>query len=153
MGTTIHFEGQLHSNLAFSLLMDRAAEYAAEYRLQFYPFQDKNSSLLRIRNDRMFEYRGRTKGIIIDPGANGEVMVLEFDETLFAQQSCKTQYGGIEAHLNVVNLLRLLHPCFNYLNVLDETGFWETKDEEKLRMVFEKERARTKKMMMKYGEK
>ncbi len=150
MGTTIHFEGQLHSNLAYSMLMDCANQFAVENRLQFYPFQDKDSSLLRIRNDRMFEYRGRTKGIIIDPGANCEVMVLEFDETLFAQYSCRTQYGGMEAHLNVINLLRCIQPYFNYLNVLDESGFWETKDVERLRRVMENERVRTKKMMMKY---
>ena len=100
----------------------------------------------------MFEYQGRTKGIIIDPGSNCEVLVFEFDETLFVQQSCKTQYAGMEAHIHVINLLRNLYLQFSYLNVMDETGYWQHLDKTRLQQKFEQEHWRTRNMMLKYGE-
>ncbi|MFK7935715.1 MAG: hypothetical protein AB8G22_19530 [Saprospiraceae bacterium] len=48
----------------------------------------------------------------------------------------KTQYAGAETHIALVKLLRYLEKkYFQYLRVTDEGKYWETSDENKLRLL------------------
>lgn len=55
--------------------------------------------------------------------------VFFFDETLTLQTFCKTQFGGIEAHIEVIEFLHTIEEFFLDFWVIDEGDYWTTNDE------------------------
>jgi len=68
------------------------------------------------------------KGIVLYPSEDCEPVRLEFDRDLYVQEYTKTQFAGVDMHLKVVELLRVLKPFFRALRVQDEGEYWETGD-------------------------
>lgn len=62
----------------------------------------------------------------------------EFEGAESAWCSVKTQYGPLEAHVGIVELLRRLrHSYIPDLEVVDEGAYWETEDMQRLRSALE----------------
>jgi hypothetical protein len=132
MGVTIHFEGKLKGGAEYSSLLDIVRNFAA---LQGWPVEDLSESersLQRVRDEQDCDYVGITKGLIVYPHAECEPLILEFDESFYIQEYCKTQFAGPQVHMAIVRLLRSLHSSFEVLNVEDEGEYWDSGDEETL---------------------
>jgi hypothetical protein len=84
--------------------------------------------LKRVRDEEECEYSGPVKGLEIEPHENSEHFRLEFDRDLYIQEYCKTQFAPVEVHLQIVELLNLLKPLFENLQVCDEGEYFETGD-------------------------
>ena len=132
MGVTIHWQGTLLGNEAYSALVRSARSFAVE---RGWPIQEIDSAdkvLARVINEESVDYEGPTYGIVLWPHPECEPVRLEFDRDLFTQEFCKTQFAGADVHIQVVNLLRLLTPYFDTLEVTDEGEYWETGSREAL---------------------
>jgi hypothetical protein len=128
MGVTIHFEGILRDEAAYSALLGQVREFSARQHWSVAELLEARRPLSRVRNEEAWDYVGLTRGIIVHPHDNSEPLRFEFDEKLYIQEYCKTQFAGPEIHMAIVNLLRLLQPLFEALNVEDEGEYWDTSD-------------------------
>ncbi|MFL5739626.1 MAG: hypothetical protein ACJ75B_05375 [Flavisolibacter sp.] len=128
MSVIIHYEGQLHSHLAFSKMLDILQAFTIKNRMDYFEFENRCNSMLRSRKGKLFEYTGPTKGIIIYPGFCCEMLLLEFDQTFFVEGGCETQYADISIHIRIIELLQQIESYFSYLLVQDEGEYWEKKD-------------------------
>jgi hypothetical protein len=81
-----------------------------------------------VRDEEDWDYIGLTKGIVVHPHDNAEPLRFEFDDNLYIQEYCKTQFAGPSVHISVVELLRLLERLFEALPVEDEGEYWHTSD-------------------------
>ena len=74
------------------------------------------------------ELRGADKGIKIQPDENSDTLWLEFDKNNYIQEYCKTQFAGIDVHVQIISLLKEIQPHFTELQVTDESEYWETEN-------------------------
>lgn len=130
MGVTINFKGQLSSKNDYDKIIKVAQEYADNHKMPYSYFEEKNKLLLRVKDEKDWDYQGLTRGIRIQPHINSDPLNLEFDKDFIIQEYCKTQFSGIETHINVIEILRLIEPYFDWLDVNDEGEFWETNNPE-----------------------
>lgn len=128
MGVTIHFEGQLLNEGAFSALIDAASTFAKENGWGKELFELPNVTLLRVRDEADWDYVGPVKGIQVFPHDDCDPIRLEFDRDLYIQEYTKTQFAGSNIHLKVLDLLALLQPFFSTFRINDEGEYWETKN-------------------------
>jgi len=129
MGVTIHFEGRLREPQHYETLVGAALDFAREHNWSWEEIEETNRQLRRVIDERDVDYSGLTKGIVLQPHPDSEPLRFEFDESLFMQEYCKTQFAGPATHIQVVGLLRRLMPLFEALNVYDECEYWETSDQ------------------------
>ena len=128
MGVTIQFEGQLSSHKEFHKVVETTKRIAEAHGLEYFLFQEENKLLQRVKDEQDWHYEGPTKGIQIQPNENSDPLVLEFDENLYLQEYCKTQFADISVHILIIDLLRQIQPFFTALKVEDEGEYWETSD-------------------------
>lgn len=138
MGVTLHFEGELKSELALMALIQAAKALAIEFNWPFTEINENEAKLTRIyRNDEVnedsdaeeeLEYIGPTRGIELRPVHSCEQFRLEFDEDLVVQEYTKTQFAPIEVHIILVDFLKENVQLFEYLHVFDEGEYFETGD-------------------------
>jgi hypothetical protein len=128
MGVTIHFEGQLTCDDNYNKLIEVAKVFAEENDFQYFLFQEKNKLLQRVRDEKDWDYLGSTKGIQLQPDENCDPLILEFDETLYLQEYCKTQFTDISVHILIIDLLRQIQHFFKSITIEDEGEYWETSD-------------------------
>jgi len=128
MGVTIHFEGKLKSQDSYLYVIDIAKQFAISNDLEFTIFEEGNKLLQRVKNEEDCDYQGPTKGIVIEIATNCDPLNLEFDEALYIQEYCKTQFTRTDNHIIIINLLRTIEPYFNALKIHDEGEYWETED-------------------------
>jgi hypothetical protein len=128
MGVTIHFEGALSSEESYDSVMAIATKMAEENGWEHAWIQEENKLLSRVKDEADWDYEGPVKGVQIQPDANTDPLILEFDENLYVQEYCKTQFADIEVHIRVVELLRQIEPYFVNLSVIDEGEYWESSD-------------------------
>ena len=133
MGLTIHIEGQLKSEKDFNELMVLATNYAFNKGFRYNLFIEKENILCKIKNGKLIDGNYLVKCIVINPGDGCESLIMEFDEELHFQTSCKTQFADPEIHMELVGFLRKIEPFFEFFTVQDEGEFWETGDAEILR--------------------
>ena len=127
MGVTIHFDGHLLGEDAFRAVVSTATAFADSRGWLTEPINSEQVTLLRVRdNEEQWDYSGPVKGLVLYPGEDCDPVRLEFDRDLYVQQYTKTQFAGIETHLEVVELLTALKPFFGDLRVEDEGEYWET---------------------------
>jgi hypothetical protein len=132
MGVTVHWQGSLLGNEAYSALVSRARLFAVERGWPIQEIDPTDKVLARVIDELPVDYEGPTHGIVLWPHPDCEPVVLEFDRDLFTQEYCKTQFAGADVHIEIVNLLRLLTPYFVSLRVTDEGEYWETGSREVL---------------------
>jgi len=130
MGVTIHFEGQLLDEGAFRTLIDTAVTFAEERNWRKESISSEMSTLLRVRDEQDCDYHGPVKGIAIYPSEDCDPVRLEFDTNFYVQEYVKTQFAGVETHLQVLDLLHILEPLFRELKIEDEGEYWKTGDKQ-----------------------
>jgi hypothetical protein len=132
MGITIHFEGQLADDAAYKNLLETADRFASERGWPIEYFSVPSAKLSRVRNEQDWDYEGPTKGVQMRPHPSCEPLRLEFDQDLYIQEFCKTQFAPSETHEAIVELIDLLAPRFANLEVVDESDYFETRDRDRL---------------------
>jgi len=65
-------------------------------------------------------------GIIIRPNTQSEPLYLIFTESNQVKNFIKTQFGGKETHIDIINLFRKIQPLFLNLSIEDEGEYWTT---------------------------
>jgi len=128
LGVTIHFEGRLFNDGAFSALIDAVSAFAKENGWRSELLESPNATLLRVRDETDWDYVGPVKGIQVFPHDDCDPIRLEFDQDLYVQEYTKTQFAGPNIHLKVLDLLALVRPFFSTFSINDEGEYWETKD-------------------------
>lgn len=128
MGVTIHFEGQLSSLKELDKIIQSAKRFAESNGLEYFLFQEEKKLLQRVKDEQDWDYEGPTKGIQIQPDVSSDPLIFEFDENLYLQEYCKTQFADISVHILIIDLLRQIQPFFATLIVEDEGEYWETSD-------------------------
>ena len=137
MGVTIHFYGRLNNKESLDEVISIASEFAAEKGCEVFNLDSEKKQLFRVKDGKQSEYEGPVRGIQFHADENCDPFVLEFDDNLYIQQFCKTQFAGISTHVEMIQLLRDIEPCFETLVVLDEGDFWMTSDISTLEQRFE----------------
>src|SRR5437867_1784153 len=129
MGVTIHFKGQLRDEGAYLRLVSAATSFATERCWLNEPIESDETTLLRVTDDEQnWNYCGPVKGIVLYPHEDCDPVRLEFDNDLYVQEYTKTQFAGVQTHLQVLELLRVITPFFHSLRVDDEGEYWKTAD-------------------------
>ena len=137
MGVTIHFSGRLKKSEDLETVISLGREFAMRKHCEVTRLDSEKKLLIRFKDGEECDYEGPVRGIQFHPDENCEPFVLEFDNDLFIQERCKTQFAGISTHVEVIQLLRNIEPYFESLVVVDEGGFWETTDIAVLEQKFE----------------
>ena len=138
MGVTINFQGKLKSKENFDEILKISRKFAEENEMPFSIFEEKDKLLLRVKNEKEWDYKGLTRGIRIQPHIYSDPLNLEFDKDYIIQEYCKTQYADIETHVKIIEFLREIKLHFEWLNVDDEGEYWETSNTEILQKHIEK---------------
>jgi hypothetical protein len=122
MGVTIHFAGQLRDEAGLAGVEQAAREFASSrgWRVETIDFAVNSPE----------DYTG----ISIFPDPLCEPVHLVFDQNLRVDEYTKTQFAGPTVHIQLIELLRLVQPWFSDLEVSDEGEYWETSNEEQLRL-------------------
>ena len=128
MGVTIHFEGQLFSSENYDKLICIAKNFAEQNHWEYFEFQEDFKLLERVKDEEEWNYEGSTKGLLLQPDLTSDPLILEFDNDLYLQEFCKTQFAGSSIHILIINLLRQIQSYFDNLIVHDEGEYWETSD-------------------------
>jgi hypothetical protein len=128
MGVTIHFEGRLRDAAAYDRVLGEATGFALQHGWMADPIEEAEVTLLRVRDEKDWDYTGPTRGVELRPHDDCDPLRLEFDRDLYVQEFVKTQFAPVEIHLLVVDFLRLVAPEFEVLSVEDEGEYWETSD-------------------------
>ncbi len=105
-----------------------AKKFCDERAWMSQPINEAHVTLKRVRDEKDVDYAGPVKGIEIQPHEDSEPLRLEFDRDLYVQDFTKTQFAPIEIHVQVVELLHLLIPQFESIEVTDEGEYFETGD-------------------------
>ena len=137
MGVTIHFFGRLKNSESLEKVISVAREFAEGKGCEVINLDSEMKLLIRVTDGRAGDYEGPVRGIQFTPDENCDPFVLEFHKDLYIQQFCKTQFAGISTHVEVIQLLRKIEPCFETLVVVDEGEFWETSNISTLEQKFE----------------
>jgi hypothetical protein len=132
MGITIHYEGSLRSPLLVEELINTATRYAEEHQWSHRRIDGEATDLLRIIDNKEFYYSGPVLGVELRPHTDAEPLKFEFDDEMFLQDYCKTQFAGAETHIAVIELLDQIEPYFLELRVEDEGEYWCSRDEARL---------------------
>jgi hypothetical protein len=126
MGVTIHFEGRLKSDQAFSSLLLHIEEIGRAETLLTERFENPQAKLGRGGEERSVDYVGPTKGILLYLHEDCEPLRLEFDRELYVQEWVKTQFAGVDTHIRLIQMLREIEGFFQTLVVNDEGEYWES---------------------------
>ncbi len=137
MGVTIHFEGKLKSESSYDQILVMAKEYANSLNSEIIILDSPNKILKRVRNNKIWDYEGSVKGIQLQPNANSDPLVMQFDKNLYLQDFCKTQFAGIDTHISIIQFLRNIDFLFESLTIIDEGKYFETKSIEILNSKFD----------------
>jgi len=132
MGITIHFEGCLKESNSYDRCLEILKKFIKENSWDYIEIPEKIRTLSRVKNEEDWDYRGKTKGIEIQPHPNTDPLRFEIDEDLYLQEYCKTQFAPIEVHIEIIALLKKLENEFENLSVVDEGEYFETKNIDRL---------------------
>lgn len=119
MSITIHFGGQIASVKALDDLLAFVKYYAT----------DKNWYFSELKEDCQDQLQPWENGIILQSHPEVESICIFFDEALTLETFCKTQFGGVEAHIEVIDFLHAIEDFFLHFWVIDEGDYWTTNDE------------------------
>ncbi|MEK6702965.1 MAG: hypothetical protein AABZ53_11930 [Planctomycetota bacterium] len=141
MGITIHYSGRARSVEAVGDVFGAAQVYAAAREWMFAIIDDPFGEAADCDSTpELFEAPEREvpiRAMVIRPHAMCEAIRLEFDRLHRMEQAfTKTQFAPFEVHAAVVGLLRAIEPYLESLEVMDESGLWETGDEARARARF-----------------
>lgn len=130
MGVTIHYEGGLLDEAAYERFLETAETFAAKRRWPSRKIEEAEARLIREGEEGPIEYVGPSRGVEFLPHSGADPLRFEFDQNLFMQEFCKTQFAGAATHVEIIDLLRALSAHCDRFGVSDEGEFWETGDVE-----------------------
>ncbi|KIA89348.1 hypothetical protein [Kaistella jeonii] len=119
MSITIHFGGQLASLKDLDALLSMVTYYAEEHDC---PFSES-------KEDDQTKLEPWEKGISLHSNTGVESINIYFDDSLTLGTFCKTQFGGVEAHIEVIEFLYAIEGFFKNFWVEDEGDYWKTNDQ------------------------
>ena len=135
MGLTIHYQGQLESDAAYAAFVAAAEKFAAAQGWPAHPISETKKQMTRTlqpedpdADEYEDVYVGPTRGLYLLPHPECEPLNFEFDEHLFMQDWCKTQFAGAAVHAQIIRLLRETESLFAMLDVQDEAELWDNGD-------------------------
>lgn len=126
MGITVHFEGRLKESDSFDRCVRILTKYIDKNSWDYSEIVEKERSLSRIKDDKEWDYFGKTKGIVIHPHPNTDPFNFEIDEDLYIQEYCKTQFAPVGIHIEIISLLKSLENEFETLSIVDEGEYFES---------------------------
>ena len=129
MGVTIHFEGRLRNAEAYDAVVNTAKHFATDLGWEYEPIEENVTKLKRVKNEEDWDYEGPVKGLVLQPHQNSEPLRFEFDSDLYLQEYTKTQFAPLETHIAIVQLLKIIEPYFEKLEVFDEGEYFKTQDQ------------------------
>lgn len=133
MGITIHFNGHLKSEDDYNNLMLFCSEYSEKQEWEYTLFKNQKNILYRVKDDKINTEDFIAKGIHILSGEHCEPILMEFDDDLYINCSCKTQFAGVKTHQQIIDFLRKIELYFENFEVIDEAEYWQTNDEDLLK--------------------
>jgi hypothetical protein len=140
MGITIYYSGRAGGHDAVTEILTAAQVYAAGRGWMFAMYDDPLGAMEdRDRDDPGWvEHEGPYRGIVIRPHRRCEPVRLDFtiDHEL-RPAFTKTQFAPFGVHKGVLELLRKIEPHMERLEVVDESGLWESGDETQAKSRFE----------------
>lgn len=128
MGITIHIEGKLLSDASYERVISQAELFAKGNSWSYKMISPEIRTLQRVKDDKDWDYTGGTKGIEIQPHPSADPLNFEFDENLYIQEYCKTQFAPTDIHILVVEFIREIQKEFETLEIVDEGEYWDTND-------------------------
>ncbi len=155
MGITIFAQGRIDRIEDIPLLIDDLKEIAEEQKWKYHVIDDdfdaKPNATLTPRDSGVpgAEIKGTLglKGIVLNVESGAEPLSILIDRSgvltdMFQQISwietndsnerfsiCKTQFGSIESHIRIVEILDLVKKKYiTDLSINDEGAYWETRD-------------------------
>lgn len=156
MGLSIHYQGNFKNPADLPLMIEEVVDIAKTNHWEYFIFENEfpNSTFTQTPD------KGKLYGICISPPecemvsfsflSNGKMCGveklqinkhlknLEEDENLYYLHT-KTQYAGIEIHKKIIFLFDYLNTAyFKKFELYDEGRFWETRDEELLKTIFDR---------------
>src|SRR5882762_7872263 len=120
MGVTIHYEGQLTSEAAYQDLVGLVSSIAGAEGWPSESIASDEVIVARVRDEKDCDYKGPVKGIVVYLHEDCDPVRLEFDRDLYLQEFTKTQFAGVQIHIDVLKLLKAIQPFFRDLRVEDE---------------------------------
>lgn len=150
-GVTIHFKGTVADDASVQKVTDAACAEAQKNSWQCKPVLGDEiaqldgitaKSISKLENS--VDFNG-VKGVVVLMNEMSEPLYLVFGPSRRIENFVKTQFAGADVHIQAVELLQRIKPFFATLEVIDEGGYWDTKDRSKL----EKELAGVDAMMSK----
>jgi len=69
---------------------------------------------------------------VIYPAEMSEPLYLVFGGKGKLDNFIKTQFAGVDTHIDVINLLDAVKPFFKLLDIIDEGRYWETRSRDNL---------------------
>lgn len=133
MGITIHYSGRAKSKAAIDRISHIAMLFAAEREWPCAVIDDPDGEMLRVADggaigSSIEEYDRPIHTTVVTPGQGCEAIRLQFGKDLWMHSFTKTQWGPIEFHPQICELLRAIEPYFDELQVVDESDFWTSGD-------------------------
>jgi hypothetical protein len=128
MGITVHWRGHLRSRDDVSVLVQTVRDFAIARRWRVRDIAPKVRELMRVVDKEVITYSSLSSGISVRPHRDCEAVTFEFDSDGYTVASCKTQFAGVQIHIEVVDLLSAVAHHFRDLDVFDEGGYWGTND-------------------------
>ena len=119
MSITIHFGGQLASLKDLDALLSLITYYAEEHD---WPYSE-------LKENDLPKLEPWEKGISLQSNTGVESINIYFDDSLTLGTFCKTQFGGVEAHIEVIEFLHAIEGFFKKFWVEDEGDYWKTNDQ------------------------
>ena len=119
MSITVHFGGQLASLKDLDALLSFTTYYAEKHD---WPFSE-------LKEDSGTKLEPWEKGISLQSDMRVEFINIYFDESLTLATFCKTQFGGVDAHIEVIEFLHAIEGFFMNFWVDDEGDYWKTNDQ------------------------
>jgi hypothetical protein len=111
----------LKGNFLLQTIFDKvsnvAKNFAERNRWKYFEFQEDSKLLERVKDEKDWNYEGSTKGLQLQPDLDSDPLILEFDEDLYVQEFCKTQFADINIHVLIIDLLKQIQPYFDNLIV------------------------------------
>ena len=132
MGIAIHYTGKVANEDQLVHLLKSAVELGTKLGWRSVNFENPEAVLVRVFNEEEIDYCGPTKGVVFWPHEWCEPLTLEFDKDLIVQDFCKTQFAGLLVHQQVCQFLKSLKPLFLFLDVEDDSEYWDSENEEAL---------------------
>ena len=127
-GVTIHYEGTAASPDSVVKILAAVTAFAKKNKWKIEDASITKGRLQRVIDEKDKDYEGKITGVVIRVADNCEPLHFQFGEDLFMQDYVKTQFAGIDVHIQIVHLFESLRPYFKKIDVYDEGDYWEAHD-------------------------